>query len=431
MADQPWPPPSTPAVTQAPDRSLGHFLTLVYKPLVERRTWSWTAQLLANLPLGIAWFTVFIVGLSITLGLVSSIVLAPVAVALLVLTLSIARGIGEIERRRARALLDIDPLAPPPRRRAEGVWPSIKVAVADGVAWKAVGYGMVLIFWGSLTFSLGLAAWIAPVAFATSAFGVALPVGLLFLIIAAALLALAPLIVRGLATIDKHLVLALLAEDRTAALERRVDELTVSRDATVDVSAAELRRIERDLHDGAQQRLVALAMDLGLAKARLEAGADPQQATELVGRAHDEAKRAVVELRELVRGIHPAVLTDRGLDAALSALAARSPVPVTIDVQLDRRPSPPVEAAAYFIVAEALTNVAKHSNAGWADVRVRMNNGTLRIAIQDDGVGGAKVVPGGGLAGLADRVASAEGRWRLASPPGGPTSIMVELPCAS
>jgi signal transduction histidine kinase len=197
----------------------------------------------------------------------------------------------------------------------------------------------------------------------------------------------------------------------------------------VDVAAAERRRIERDLHDGAQQRLVALAMDLGMAREKF--AGDPQAARTLLDEAHDEAKRALAELRNLARGIHPAVLTDRGLDAAVSALAARSPVPVEVDIDLHDRPPGAIESTAYFVVAEALANVAKHAAATHAQVRITKEGGRLVVEVRDDGVGGADPAGGSGLTGLADRVASIDGRLTVASPQGGPTVVRTELPCGS
>jgi signal transduction histidine kinase len=207
-----------------------------------------------------------------------------------------------------------------------------------------------------------------------------------------------------------------------------VTELERSRERVVDAAEAERRRIERDLHDGAQQRLVALAMELGRAKAKL--ADDVDAARELVDQAHAEAKAALTELRDLVRGVHPPVLTDRGLDAALSGLAARCPVPVQVQYEVPVRPRPAVEAVAYFVVAEALTNVAKHSRASQATVVVEGHGypGTLNVVISDDGVGGADP-RGAGLTGLADRVAGVDGRLTVESPSGGPTIVSVELPC--
>jgi len=197
----------------------------------------------------------------------------------------------------------------------------------------------------------------------------------------------------------------------------------------VDAALEERRRIERDLHDGAQQRLVALAMDLGLAREKL--ATDPEAGRALVAEAHEEAKRAIREIRDLVRGIHPAVLTDRGLDPAISALAGRCPVPVTVDVALDRRLPEAVESAAYFVVAEALTNVAKHSGAGQARVGVRCAHDQLTVEVVDDGVGGADPAAGAGLTGLVERVAALDGRLTVESPTGGPTRVRAELPCGS
>jgi signal transduction histidine kinase len=216
---------------------------------------------------------------------------------------------------------------------------------------------------------------------------------------------------------------------RRPAKDARIETLEHTRARSVEVAVDERKRLERDLHDGAQQRLVALGLDLGLA---LEAfDDDPARARELVGGAHQEAQRAIAELRELVRGFHPSVLTDRGLDAALSALAARSPVPVALTVDVPERPPASIEANAYFIVAEGLVNVARHSGASAATVTVRERDGRLRIEISDDGEGGADAADGTGIAGLADRAAAVDGTLALVSPPGRGTTLVAELPCAS
>jgi signal transduction histidine kinase len=209
----------------------------------------------------------------------------------------------------------------------------------------------------------------------------------------------------------------------------RVEQLTRQRTEAVDAAVSERRRIERDLHDGAQQRLTALAIDLGRARAKLDS--DPESARLLVEQAHEDAKHALAELRNLARGIHPAILTDRGLDAALSALAAKSPVPVEISVEIDERPAPAIESTAYFVVAEALTNAAKHAAASRLRVRVWRHGDSLVVEVHDDGVGGAKLEPGGGLEGLTTRVATVDGTLSVSSPNGGPTILRAELPCAS
>ena len=220
----------------------------------------------------------------------------------------------------------------------------------------------------------------------------------------------------------------LLGPSRAERLARRVTDLTESRAAVVGAADAERRRIERDLHDGAQQRLVSLAMNLGLARATLKDL--PEDARTALAEAHEEAKEALGELRNLVRGLHPVVLEDRGLDAALSGIAARSPVPVRLAVDVPRRVSPTVEAVAYFMVSEALANVAKHAQASVARVDVWLDGARLRLSVVDDGVGGADAAGGSGLTGLAQRAASVDGRFEMVSPVGGPTTMRVDLPCA-
>jgi signal transduction histidine kinase len=244
-------------------------------------------------------------------------------------------------------------------------------------------------------------------------------------LIGLAIVLLTPWVIRGLGTANRYLVRGLLGGN----VFERVQTLTDSRAAAVDLAAEDRRRIERDLHDGVQQRLVSLAMDLGRAKEKLDT--DPEGAKELVGEAHEEAKRAITEVRDLARGIHPAVLTDRGLDAALSSLAARSPVPADVRVDVDERPPASVEAAAYFVVSEALANVAKHAKATRAVVTVRRSGDRLTVQVEDDGAGGASLVEGSGLAGLRDRVGALDGELHLLSPRGGPTVLMVEIPCGS
>ncbi|MGW4804892.1 sensor histidine kinase [Kitasatospora sp. NPDC004272] len=221
----------------------------------------------------------------------------------------------------------------------------------------------------------------------------------------------------------------LLGPSRAERMERRIEDLAESRSGVVDAADLERRRIERDLHDGAQQRLVSLAVNLGIARATL--GDDlPVGAREVIDAAHRDAKEAIAELNDLVRGLHPAVLEDRGLDAALSGIVARVPVPVRLAVDLPERPAPAVEAVAYFVVSEALTNVVKHARASRVDVSVERIGGTLLLVVSDDGVGGASESGGSGLAGLVRRVASVDGKFSLSSPVGGPTVITVELPCA-
>jgi signal transduction histidine kinase len=332
---------------------------------------------------------------------------------------------------------------------AGSLWQRARVLAGDPATWKDLAYLVLLFPLGMVwfvvtttlwTFALGLLT--APLWYWTpSEGGLALlvngertylvidtlPEAILAAVVGAALVVAAAWAVKGMAAAHGALALALLGLS-DHQLRARVEALQASRDRAVDAAEAERRRIERDLHDGAQQRLVALAMDLGMARAKLET--DPSAATALVGEAHEEAKRALAELRDLARGIHPAVLADRGLDAAISALAARSPVPVGVEVTAGRLPGP-VESAAYFVVAEALANAAKHARAGEIGVRIARHRDLLIVEVFDDGVGGADPARGTGLRGLADRVAAVDGHLTITSPPGGPTVIRAELPCGS
>ncbi|MET7695740.1 histidine kinase [Streptomyces sp. NPDC005483] len=231
----------------------------------------------------------------------------------------------------------------------------------------------------------------------------------------------------ALTRLDTRTATARLGPSREEQLARRVEDLAESRAGLVDAVDAERRRIERDLHDGAQQRLVSLAVNLGLARATL--GDLPEDVRRVLDEAHREAKEAIEELNGLVRGLHPAVLEDRGLDAAISGVAARVPLPVGVKVVLPSRPSATVEAVAYFVVSEALANVVKHAEASRAEVTVERFGPTLLVVISDDGVGGADPAGGTGLAGLAKRVASVDGTLSVDSPVGGPTVMTVELPC--
>jgi signal transduction histidine kinase len=241
------------------------------------------------------------------------------------------------------------------------------------------------------------------------------------------LLIAAPRLTGGVARLDAKAARWLLGPSHTEELEHRVEHLAQTRAGVVDAADAERRRLERDLHDGTQQRLVALAMNLGIAK---EQATTAQQARRAIVEAHDEAKAALFELRNLIRGLHPVVLEDRGLDAALSGVVARTPTPVRLTVDLPRRPPPVVEAVAYFVVSEALTNVTKHAQASQAEVFVQLSGDRLHIIVSDDGVGGADSSRGTGLAGLAKRASSVDGTFEITSPPGGPTLLTVDLPCA-
>ncbi|MFV2118648.1 sensor histidine kinase, partial [Streptomyces sp. Act-28] len=289
-----------------------------------------------------------------------------------------------------------------PSRPGGGVAAAVWAALRDAVAWRTVLYGFVRLPWGVLTFVVTLVALVALV------------------VLWPAL----PYLVRAMANADRAMVRGLLGP--SDELERRVVKLESDRGVVVDTAAADLRRIERDLHDGAQARLVALAMDLGLAKEK--ATEDPRAAARMVEEAHGEVKLALQELRDLARGIHPAILTDRGLDAALSAVASRCTTPVTLDIDLPTRPAAAVEGIAYFTVSELLQNISKHTRAHHASVDVRRTGDRLLIHVTDDGHGGADPTRGTGLAGLAERLDAVDGTLTVHSPHGGPTTITAELP---
>ena len=254
-----------------------------------------------------------------------------------------------------------------------------------------------------------------------------LPVDIWLTMAGIALLFAAPWLTAGVQALDVRAARALLGPSRAEELEHRVEELAETRAGAVDAADAERRRLERDLHDGTQQRLVSLAINLGMARAQ---ATTTEEARRAIADAHEEAKSALAELRDLIRGLHPAVLEDRGLDAALSGVAARMPIPVRLTVDLPRRPAPVIEAVAYFVVSEGLANIAKHAQASQAEIVVSRAGDRLHIIVSDDGVGGADPTRGTGLTGLAKRAASVDGTFEIVSPPNGPTLLTVDLPCA-
>ncbi|MFD5235771.1 sensor histidine kinase [Streptomyces tendae] len=363
----------------------------------DRHTWKEIAHLLANLPAALLGFIYVVTMLSVGVGLTVTVIGLP----LLAVGLRGARQLGRLERARARMLLGVrvDEPSPLPLRSERGFFAELWMSLKDPVGWRTVLYEFIRFPWGVLTFSVTL----------TSLF-VLWPV--------------LPFIARGLTNVDRAMVRGLLSP--SDELERRIAELESDRGVVVDTAAADLRRIERDLHDGAQARLVNLAMGLGLAKEKLLE--DPDAAAAMVDEAHGEVKLALQELRDLARGIHPAVLTDRGLDAALSSVASRCTVPVRVTVDLAERPAAAIEGIAYFTVSELLQNVSKHSGAGSASVEVWRSSDRLLIQVGDNGRGGASLDGGTGMKGLADQLSAVDGLFVVDSPEGGPTTITAELP---
>ncbi|NEC69947.1 sensor histidine kinase [Streptomyces sp. SID9727] len=362
-----------------------------------RWTWKEVAHLLANLPMAIVGFVYTVVMIAIGVGLAVTVIGLP----LLAAGLQGSRLIGRAERARARKLLGVrveEPSPPARGREDDGFFAWLWTGLRDPVAWRTALYSFIRLPWGILTFV----------------------VMLVCLVVWPAL----PFAARLMGNADRAMVRGLLSPSDD--LERRIAELESDRGVVVDTAAADLRRIERDLHDGAQARLVALAMGLGLAKEKLTD--DPEAAARMVDEAHGEVKVALQELRDLARGIHPAVLTDRGLDAALSAIASRCTVPVTVRVELPGRPAQAIEGIAYFTVSELLQNVSKHSGARSASVDVWRSGDRLLIQVGDDGRGGASMDGGTGMAGLAERLDAVDGVFVLESPAGGPTTVTAELP---
>jgi signal transduction histidine kinase len=381
-------------------------------------------------------------------GKFSALILVLLTLAVVFLAVPALTGIQR-HRLRATAGVEVPPQPPMPGRLTTS---GISAAVHSGATWRQLGYHLLagpalgaaaagavmmwltgLLFTFSEFYAWGLSpgsllrrgAYPSPSNYARL-FHVQLDVYLT--LIGIALLFAAPWVTAGVRALDARAALALLGPSRADELEHRVEHLTQTRAGVVDAADAERRRLERDLHDGTQQRLVSLAMNLGMARAQASTA---EEAREAIAEAHEEAKAALAELRNLIRGLHPAVLEDRGLDAALSGVAARMPIPVRLTVDLmNRRPQPVIEAVAYFVVSEGLSNIAKHAQASQAEIVVQRNGDRLHIIISDDGVGGADPSRGTGLAGLARRASSVDGTFEISSPHGGPTLLTVDLPCA-
>jgi signal transduction histidine kinase len=417
------------------------------KVYAERRTWGALAYCLLGFPLAVAGFVFVVTAISVSAGLSVTLIGLP----LLGIAVAMARGWGAAHRGMARAFLDLDVETPTVHRR-----PGILGYIGERNGWRAIAFMLI-------RFPLGIVDFVVAVTFFTYALGaLTYPIwwrfprqrdggvlhhGLQFgphwyantagritlIFLGGILLALiAPWVVRGVTRLDAGLIRGLLGPTNA---DRRIQSLEETRTMAVDESAAALRRIERDLHDGAQARLVGLAMNLGVVKDELN-GTDDEvsldRIRELVDTAHREAKGTIVDLRDLARGIHPPAL-DNGLGDALTTLAARSTLPTTARVDLPHRPSAAVETIVYFCTAELLTNAVKHSGARHASIDVREVGSTLYLRVHDDGAGGAEAgqTVGSGLAGLADRVATVDGTLVIDSPAGGPTDVTIAIPIGS
>ncbi|MER5933500.1 sensor domain-containing protein [Streptomyces sp. NPDC002054] len=375
----------------------------------------------------------------------AGVLLSLLGIGLVLLTLAAVSGVplGALERRRLRF---VEPApVPDPHGALAGAGPLswLRTRLRERATWRELGYALLLaLVFGPAGFGVTTLVAFSGILISTPVIVWAIAPDTVMLIpgraVSGPLEGLAGTAAGLLGLIVAAYAAALLAraQVRTARLllgpreeDSRVLELTRSRVRLVDAFEAERRRIERDLHDGAQQQLVALSMTLGLAERELRGVPAAAEAAELVARGRGEARQALEQLRNLVRGIHPQVLTDHGLAAAVAEVALRHPVPVTVDLNLPRLPEP-VEVTAYFSVTEALANSAKHSGASRVEVTGRMANGLLVVAVTDDGRGGADPSAGAGLAGLADRLAVLRGRLVVSSPMGGPTELRVEVPCS-
>jgi signal transduction histidine kinase len=407
-----------------------------------------TGYALVGLPLAIVSFVLVVTGLSAGAGLV----VVWVGIAVLALTLLVARGLATAERQLLPAVLR-RPLPRPAYRRADpdaGDVHRLLTSLRDPQPWLDALHGVLRLPFAILAFVVTVTVWSLALAGLTyGAWDWALPhppprdlfedlpmrlgfestpgtrivvytaVGIVFAVVG-------PFLVRGVAVLQASVGRLLLTS--RAATQAELDRLTEGRNAAVAAEAVALRRLERDIHDGPQQRLVRLSMDLSRAQRQLDR--DPAAAHATLGEAAGLARETLEELRALSRGIAPPVLADRGLAAALAAVAARSPVPVDLGVDLPtERLAPVTENTAYFVVSESLANVAKYSGAAACRIDVRCTGDRLRVVVEDDGSGGAVVVPGHGLSGLTDRLHAVDGELTVDSPRGGPTRVTADLPC--
>ena len=469
--EEPWPgtfgPAAGPALVPAgPGAFRRGALVLLREPFSQRARKE-RVYVLIGLPLAIAGSAFTLIAVTVGLGMSLSFAGMVVGLPLLVMSLLCARKAGTVNRVLAARLLGLRVAPPPPLRPQPGVAGWARAGLTDPAGWRACAYlvlklpvsvlglliagtiwlyGLVLLtfpLWWEILHLLAVrlpaAAWPQPGSWPA---GVVLNAGPIYhsaatlpgtfrlVPLGAVLVLAAPWAMKAVAAVDGAMVAGLLGP---VSLPQRVRDLEQTRARAVDDSAASLRRIERDLHDGAQAQMVAVAMKLGLAREKLggapgaAAQVDLERALELVDAAHRGARDAITGLRDLARGIHPPVL-DHGLGTALATLAASSGVPVELVADLPERPSAAIETIAYFCAAELLANVAKHSGARHATAEAVHVSGLLRVRVSDDGRGGARLSPGGGLAGLAERLRSVDGTMEISSPAGGPTVITVELP---
>ncbi|MEW2430407.1 sensor histidine kinase [Micromonospora sp. NPDC047644] len=419
-------------------------------PSIPRQLLVDSGYVLLGLPLGLASFVVLVVGLSVGVGLVVPVIGLPILSG----TLYAARGLADIERLRMAAVLRQPRIRPNYRLPEAGAnaWKRIFVPIRDAQSWLDLAHGILRLIAAVGSFVVTTVWWAIAIAGSlywaydwaipqpsgegdqdlaqllglgdstTARIGLNTALGVFFLITL-------PIVVRGCALLQASFAKAMLTG--VAEMRDRITVLEEQKRAAVSAEASALRRLERDIHDGPQQRLVRLAMDLS--RARMQLSSDPDAAGQTIDEAVSQTRDTLAELRALSRGIAPPILVDRGLPSALAAIAGRGLIPIElqVDPQLGTpagRLDPAVENTAYFVVSEALTNVAKHSRATEATVTVTRRGSHLQVWVGDDGQGGAHLAKGHGLAGIADRVRAAGGELMVVSPTGGPTEIRAELP---
>ena len=439
------PPPAT-----APGGAFGAIRSFAWSPFAFK---TWRAVIAVGLGLFVSIASVSVLSTLFSIG--GSLLFLIVGIPFIGLGIEAARLFARVERWRM-SMVDGRPLTPHPYRSFDhnphapwGPWIRqwAEAEFLDANRWLDVLYVLVampltfiefivsVVLWSaSVSLLVAPLAWMAarahnPGLFASLPGGVdPIAVAAVLFVLGLLLLPVAASATRGLVVLHRAVVQGMLCVDPSDALRQDVVRLRDTRSAALEVEASELRRIERDLHDGAQQRLVLMAMDLGLAEERFDE--DPAAARQLITDAREQARQALAELREVVRGVAPSILVDRGLVAALGAVASRCPVPTYVDSSLSAGERLPhsVERAAYYVVTEALANVAKHSSATRCSVFLRAQPGWLFVEVRDDGAGNAAISPGGGLAGLRDRVQALDGTLEVVSPAGGPTSLRVAIP---
>jgi len=403
-----------------------------FGPLAESRTWLALAYLFVGAIVAVLRFVLVVVLLAVSLPLV----IVGIGIPLTVLSFSAIDAVLGVERRRATWVGDaIAPRAFAPR--ADTWWRRMMTRLTDPTRWRQVAFVMASLVVMPVLFMVGalpivfLAQSLSGVDFSfgpgVSGFSNLFDVGAIIVaIVMAGLVGRAAVLIGGAA---HSYVEWFLGPDQTAALEARVDTLSEQRSEILDAVSAERRRIERNLHDGVQQQLVAIGIDIGRAQSRLDD--DPDGARQLLDDARDKVRGSVGELRMIGRGLHPAVLDDRGLDAALSAIVASSPIPIDVVIEVDRTIPTAVAETAYYVANEAVANVLKHASARVASIRVvevRLPSPAISLSVRDDGSGGASAGGGSGLAGMAARVQGVDGTFSIDSPPGGPTVVAALIP---